>query len=174
MTKVRPADAADAVDDPGRHESEAQRDDRNLADLLQELRVAGLGVQVLFGFLLSLPFTTGFSRLHGSQRALYVASLLLAAFSIALLCAPVAYHRLIFRRHQKAQLIRTANVLALLGLATVACAIGAAVLLVVSVVDHGAVVPLIAGLTVVVFGGLWFLLPLVARGREDPDSVTIV
>jgi ABC-type Fe3+ transport system permease subunit len=165
MTKARRGDALESMDDPGRHESEAQRDDRNLTDLLQELRVAGLGVQVLFGFLLSLPFTTGFSHLHGSQRALYVASLLLAALSTALLCAPVAYHRLIFRRHQKGRLIRAANRLALLGLATVGCAISSAVLLVVSVVDHGAVVPVIAGLTVAVFAGLWFLLPLVARGQ---------
>src|ERR1700730_3461019 len=102
-----------------RDESEAERDDRNLADLLQELRVAGLGVQVLFGFLLSLRFTTGFSKLHGSQRALYVTSLLLSALAPAWLCAPVANHRLVFRQHQKGRLVRAANTLALLGLASV-------------------------------------------------------
>jgi len=102
-----------ADDDPGRDESEAQRDDRNLAELLQELRVAGLGVQVLFGFLLSLPFTVRFVKLTSWQRHLYVASLLLAALSTALLCGPVAYHRLVFRRHEKDRLLRAANVMAL-------------------------------------------------------------
>jgi Family of unknown function (DUF6328) len=97
---------------------EAQRDDRNLAEILQELRVAGLGVQVLFGFLLSLPFTTRFERLDHDQRGLYIASLLLAAASTALLLGPVAYHRLVFRRNHKERLVRAANVMAILGLAT--------------------------------------------------------
>ena len=77
-----------------RDETQAERDDRNLAELLQELRVAGLGVQVLFGFLLSLPFTTVFKQLDGSDRDLYLACLLLAAVATALLLGPVAYHRL--------------------------------------------------------------------------------
>ncbi len=83
-----------------RDESEAQRDDRNLAELLQELRVAGMGVQVLFGFLLSLPFTNRFGTLSPAQRDLYLASLVLAAVATALLLGPVAYHRLVFRRGQ--------------------------------------------------------------------------
>src|ERR1700735_3969030 len=99
-----------------RDESEAQRDDRNLAELLQELRVAGLGVQVLFGFLLSLPFTSRFEKLSHDQRQLYVTSLMLAAVSTALLLAPVAYHRLVFRRHQKERLVRAANIMAIGGL----------------------------------------------------------
>jgi hypothetical protein len=89
-----------------RDESEAQRDDRNLAELLQELRVARLGVQVLFGFLLSLPFTTKFSKLGQGQQDLYLASLVLAAAATALLLGPVAYHRMVFRRRQKEQLVR--------------------------------------------------------------------
>ena len=90
-----------------RDESEFERDDRNLAELLQELRVAGLGVQVLFGFLLSLPFTTRFAMLSPAQRQLYIASLMLAALSTALLLAPVAYHRLVFRRQRP--LVRAAS-----------------------------------------------------------------
>jgi hypothetical protein len=83
---IAPDEAAQARDDPGRQETEAERVDRNLAELLQELRVAGLGVQVLFGFLLSLPFSVRFVRLDHDQRGgLYVASLLLAALSTALL-----------------------------------------------------------------------------------------
>src|ERR1700733_2217873 len=98
-----------------RDESEAERLDRNLAELLQELRVAGLGVQVLFGFLLSIPFSTRFVKLSGNDRALYLATLLLATLATVLLLAPVAFHRLLFRRHQKGQLLRVGNVMAVLG-----------------------------------------------------------
>jgi MFS family permease len=150
----------EARDDPGRHETEEERSDRNLTDLLQELRVAGLGVQVLFGFLLSLPFTSRFSDLDGHRRALYVASLLLSALSTALLTAPVAYHRMVFRQHQKEQLLLTANVLVLLGLGSVGCAITAAVILVISVVDHGIAVEL--------NDGRGAAPPRVVFGSDDP------
>ena len=113
-----------------RDESEAERADRNLAELLQELRVAGLGVQVLFGFLLSLPFTNRFTRLSQGQRELYLATLVLAAVATALLLGPVAFHRLVFRRGQKERLVRAANVMAIAGLAAVGLAVSAAVLLV--------------------------------------------
>ena len=150
-----------------RDESEFQRDDRNLAELLQELRVAGLGVQVLFGFLLSLPFTMRFAMLSHAQRQLYIASLMLAALSTVLLLAPVAYHRLVFRRQQKEHLIRAANVMAICGLVTVALAISAAVLLVTGFVDHGRPAVLVTAFMVCLFGGLWFALPL-ARRRGRP------
>ena len=123
----------------GRHESEAQRIDRNLGELLQELRVAGLGVQVLFGFLLAMPFTDTFAALDPEQHRLYVTDLLLAALATALLSAPVAYHRIVFRHHQKHNLLRAANMMALAGLVAVAFAISGAVLLVVSVVYDGLV-----------------------------------
>src|SRR6201996_6652767 len=94
-----------------RDETQAQRDDRNLIELLQELRVAGLGVQVLFGFLLSLPFTNQFKQLDGRDRDLYLGCLILAAVATALLLAPVADHRLVFRQGEKERLVRTANVM---------------------------------------------------------------
>ena len=151
-----------------RDESGAKRADRNLAELLQELRVAGLGVQVLFGFLLSLPFTNRFTRLSGGQRDLYLTCLVLAAVATALLLGPVAYHRLVFRRHRKEQLVKDANVLAILGLAAVGLAVSAAVLLVVSFVDRGATVVLITVFVVCLFAGLWFVLPLVQRRTRFP------
>jgi uncharacterized membrane protein len=154
------------TDRPG--ETEAERDDRNLIELLQELRVAGLGVQVLFGFMLSLPFTTRFGQLSHAQRDLYLASLLLAAISTALLTGPVAYHRLVFRRHQKEVLVKDANVMALCGLAAVGLAISAAVLLVVSYVDKGLPAVIIAVFVVCVFAGLWFVLPLARRRSRFP------
>ena len=157
----RPAEA-----DPARPgETEAERDDRNLIELLQELRVAGLGVQVLFGFLLSIPFTAKFGNLSHAQHGLYVATLLLAAVSTALLLAPVAYHRLVFRQHRKGQLVKDANMLATLGLAAVGLAVSSAVLLVVSYVDRGASVVLITLFVVCLFAALWFVLPLARRSR---------
>ncbi len=147
-------------------ESEAERDDRNLAELLQELRISGLGVQVLFGFLLSLPFTARFARLSQAQHDLYLASLVLCSAATALLLGPVAYHRLVFRRRQKEPLVRAASVMATLGLATVGLAISAAVLLASSVVASGLPAWLITVFIVLLFGGLWFAFPLVRRHRE--------
>ncbi len=155
------------ADDPGRDETEEERDDRNLLELLQELRVGALGVQVLFGFLLSLPFfAVRFSRLSHFQRELYVANLLLAALATALFSGPVAYHRLVFRHHRKTRLVVVSNLMAIFGLATVALAITGSVLLAVSYVERGLIVPVIAVVTFVIFVSLWFVLPLIGRGRQ--------
>jgi MFS family permease len=146
-----------------REESEAERLDRNLGELLQELRVAGLGVQVLFGFLLSLPFTNRFSHLGPGQRNLYLATLVLAAVATALLLGPVAYHRLVFRQGQKERLVKTASAMAIGGLITVGLAVSAAVLLVTDYVSTGLTAGLITALVTGVFGLLWFALPLAHR-----------
>ena len=150
-------------------ETEAERDDRNLAELLQELRVAGLGIQVIFGFLLSIPFTNKFSALGPGQRTLYIVTLLLAVVATALLIGPVAYHRLIFRRHLKRHLVGAANVMAILGLATVGLTVSAAVLLVVSYVAHGAPAVIIGILVVCLFAGLWFVYPLTRHWDSRPE-----
>ena len=146
-----------------RDESEAERDDRNLAELLQELRVTGLGVQVLFGFLLSLPFTNRFTKLSQGQRDLYLATLVLAAVATALLLGPVAYHRLVFRRGQKERLVRAASVMAITGLATVGLAVSAAVLLVTGFVASPLPAALITAFVTCMFGALWFAFPLARR-----------
>ena len=153
-------------------ETEAERDDRNLIELLQELRVAGLGIQMIFGFLLALPFTSRFSALGTSQRALYVVTLLLAVVATALLVGPVAYHRLVFRRRLKRHLVRAANVMAILGLATVALTICAAVLLVVSYVARGLPAALIGVFVVCLFAGLWFVFTLTRRWGSSPEPPT--
>jgi Family of unknown function (DUF6328) len=164
----RDPESSPSPDNPGREETESEREDRNLLELLQELRVGALGVQVLFGFLLSLPFfAVRFGDLTSWQRELYVADLLLAALATALLSTPVAYHRLVFRRHRKGRLIRTANIAAIGGLASVSLAVSGSVLLAVSYIDRGAMVPLIAVLTLATFWFLWFVLPVL--GRRLPD-----
>src|SRR5258708_18457484 len=152
----------EAPPDP-RNESQAERGDRNLAELHQELRVAGLGVQVLFGFLLSLPFTTRFTQLSHGQRDLYLACLVLAAVATALLLGPVAYHRLVFRRGQKERLVRSAGVITILGLITVGLAVSASVLLVTSYVAGNLAGALITIVVFCVIAALWFAFPLARR-----------
>jgi hypothetical protein len=125
--------------------------------------VAGLGVQVLFGFLLSLPFTSRFTRLSHGQRDLYLATLVLSTLATALLLGPVAYHRLVFRRAQKEGLVRAASAMAIGGLVVVGLAVSAAVLLVTSFVASGATAVLITVFVVCVFGITWFAFPLARR-----------
>jgi uncharacterized membrane protein YedE/YeeE len=146
-----------------RQESGAQRADRNLGELIQELRVAGLGVQVLFGFLLSLPFSNKFTQLDGAQRDLYLTCLVLSAVATVLLMGPVAYHRLVFRRGLKEQLVRVANLQAIVGLTMVGGAVLSAVLLVswyVAGPVAGGIITAILGILTV---GLWFAIPLATR-----------
>jgi hypothetical protein len=174
---MKPAGGADEANDAGtaeeasraasdaRPESVAERDDRNLAELIQELRVVSLGVQVLFGFLLSLPFTVRFVALSGAQRDLYLASLVLSAVATVLLLGPVAYHRLVFRRGQKEPLVKYANLMAVLGLAAVGAAVLTAVLLVTSYVAGGVAAGLITALVACMLVTLWFALPLGRRGN---------
>lgn len=151
---------------PGRPgETPEQRDDRNLTDLLQELRVATLGVQVLFGFLLGLPFTARFSRLEAWQRWLYLGIVVTSSISIVLLVAPVAYHRLLFRRHQLGSLLRAANVMSVAGMVAVALAVSGAVLLVTSYVEPGAPAPVLTIVVAGLFASFWFWLPLARRGK---------
>ena len=145
----------------------AERNNRNLSDLLQELRVAGLGVQVLFGFLLSLPFTMRFGQLDVSERALYRVSLLSAALAIALLVSPVAYHRWVFRRHEKGRLLRYANTQAIVGLGMVALAVCVAVWMVLLFVGLNGPTGLLAALVTGCFLALWFVFPIADRIGAD-------
>jgi hypothetical protein len=149
-----------------RQESAAQRDDRNLSELIQELRVAGLGVQVLFGFLLSLPFTTRFSQLTSGQRGLYVTCVVLSTVATTLLIGPVAYHRLVFRRGRKENLVRFANQLAILGLVAVAGAVLTAVLLLIWFVAGAAAAAVITAVVGAALCTLWFAVPLISRRGE--------
>jgi predicted membrane channel-forming protein YqfA (hemolysin III family) len=146
-----------------RQETTAKRDDRNLGELIQELRVAGLGVQVLFGFLLSLPFTTRFGQLSGAQRDLYVTCLVFAAAAATLLIGPVAYHRLVFRRGMKELLVRFANNMAIFGLIAVGGAVLSAVLLVTWYVAGALAGSVITASVGVMMASLWFAVPLASR-----------
>jgi O-antigen/teichoic acid export membrane protein len=150
-------------DDPGRDETPEERADRNLSELLQELRVAGIGVQVLFGFLLSLPFTNRFRVLDADQRLLYTVTIVVAAAAIACLITPVAFHRMEFRRHEKDRVVSVSHAVSIVGLAAVALALTGSVALVMTMVHDGVVVPIIVAVVAGMFAGLWFVLPLATR-----------
>ena len=137
--------------------------DRNVDELLQETRVATAGVQFLFAFLLTLPFTQRFGDLTGLQRDLYVLTLLSTACSALVFIAPVAFHRVLFRQHEKEAVVAFADRALLVGLVLLLVGISSAVLLVLDVVlGRGWAV---AGCALVsVLGlGLWFALPAVRR-----------
>ena len=154
----------------GREETEKERADRNLSELLQELRVALPGVQVLFAFLLTVPFTQRFETLTEIQEGLYYGILLLAALSTALFIAPTAGHRILFRKQQKEYLVVAANRLALLGLAVLAVAMCGVIALISDVLYDGAVVWVATSAAALIFLSLWAVGPLLRLGDEDPPD----
>ena len=151
----------------GRHESEQERLDRNLHELLGELRVALPGVQVLFAFLLVVPFNTRFADLTPGQERLYLITLLSAGFASALLIAPTAQHRITFRMQQKDWIVRTGNRLTLAGLAFLAISMTGAIGLVIDVVFSASTAIVCAAVIGLLFAVLWYAMPAghVLRGR---------
>ncbi|HEU4897460.1 MAG TPA: DUF6328 family protein [Actinomycetota bacterium] len=147
-----------------RGENELQSVDRHFNELLQELRVAQTGVQILFAFLLGLAFTPRFPDLTGSQQGVYLVTLVMSAISAALLIAPVGYHRTVFRQRLRPQLVETGHRFAIAGLVLLLLALVGAVNLAASFV-LGARAALLAGALAGLFALLWFVIPLVARVR---------
>jgi hypothetical protein len=154
-----------------RNESEAQRIDRNYAELLQELRVAQTGVQILFAFLLSSAFQQRFDDIDAFQRTVYVATLLCAAMSALLLIAPVAAHRVLFRRHRKDELVSFTGHVAIGGLIFLLLAMLGAVLF---VIDWVTGLPLaLVSVAALAVTGVWFWWIRPARwlaGTEAADD----
>ena len=134
------------------HETEKHRWDRNFADLLQELRVAQTGVQILFAFLLTLPFSSVFPHVSALQRDLYVVALLAAAGAAAMLISPVAFHRALFRQGRKPELVRYAHRMVTGGLVFLLISMVSSIFL---IVDYLLSRPVAIGLGVL--AALWFL-----------------
>lgn len=155
----------------GGGESHSERVNRELIELLNELRVALPGVQVLFAFLLAVPFAQGFTTTTDFQRDLYFGTLLATAVSSALLIAPSAYHRMNFRERDKERMLLTSNALTIAGLVFLALAIVGAVVLIADYV-YGPAVPIVCGiLGAAMFAALWFVVPIVRRNPQDrPDA----
>jgi hypothetical protein len=147
----------------GPPEDPTARHHRQLIELLNELRVGLPGVQVLFAFLLTVPFTQRFARLDGIQRDVYFLAVLATAMATAFLIAPSSYHRLRWRQHDKAHMLETSNRLAIAGIAFLALAISAVVYVITSVVySRGVAAGVAAGMAGFVTW-LWFGLPLSRR-----------
>jgi hypothetical protein len=161
-----PAVPAQSGEDP------KQRVDRELLELLNELRVALPGVQVLFAFLLILPFNEGWQRINELERYVYFATLMVTAAATALLVAPSSYHRLRFRAGApaKERMLLTSNRLAIAGIGLVGLAIAGTVFLVTEVLFGLAAAIIVALLTLSWFGAFWYGLPLLHRRRDPGDD----
>jgi hypothetical protein len=146
-------------------ESRKERVDRELIELLNELRVALPGVQVLFAFLLSIPFANRFARVDDFQRDVYFVALLSAMLSSGLLIAPSAYHRLLFRQSEKERILMHANLLAIAGLTALAVSLLACILLVSDFLFGRTTAWVVTGLGGATISTLWYALPLRLRVR---------
>jgi hypothetical protein len=153
-------------EDPGSpEETEKQRVDRELIELLNELRVTLPGVQVLFAFLLIVPFSEGFASVSSAQRGWYFASFIATTSAAILLVAPATYHRIRFREGGKDRMLRTANNLAIAGMALLAVAIACAVFLVTDVLFSAWSASVVSAGLSAAMTWIWFGLPLVDRAR---------
>ncbi|GIF37410.1 DUF6328 family protein [Actinoplanes xinjiangensis] len=161
-----------AVDTHTSRETETQRWNRNFADLLQELRVAQTGVQILFAFLLTLPFSSGFPNVTAFQKDVYTVALISAAFATAMIISPVAFHRALFRQGRKPELVKYAHKMATGGLAFMLIAMTSSVLLITDyLLDWQWAIPLTA-ITGGWFLTYWVILPFAHRewGEDDEDE----
>lgn len=166
MATIVESDSAAGGDQGRPDEDHKKRVDRELIELLQELRVAIPGVQVLFAFLLTIPFAQGFPKVDDIERAAYLTSLLCAAVATALLIAPSAQHRLAFRKGEKENILLSSNRMAIAGLGLLAVAISAALFVIVSVV-LGTIEGVVATVGVALcFAWFWHVMPLVRKARS--------
>jgi len=165
-------------DDPGddlgwdgaRNETPTERLDRNWADLLQELRVIQTGVQLLTGFLLTIPFQSRFTDLTPFAQVVYLSTLSASVIATGLLIAPVSLHRILFRRHARRVTVATAHRLAQVGMVFLGIAIVGVVLLNFDVVAGLTAGIIAAAATVVLLAGLWIALPVSIRIQDDKQD----
>jgi cation transport ATPase len=155
-----PAEEADRSDE------EQERLNRQLTELLNELRVAMPGVQVLFAFLLAVPFQQRFAEVTAFQRDVYLVTLLAATVATAFLIAPSAYHRIAFQQHEKERIIRMGTRWFVCGLVALAVAMSCAVLLVTDVLFQTTTVVIVVASVVALFGWLWFGIGLRRRAKR--------
>jgi hypothetical protein len=154
-------------DGGGRNETPLERLDRNLQEMLSELRVVVTGVQVLFAFLLVVPFNVGFVHIGPYERRVYFVTLVLAALAAVCMLAPPVHHRILFRCDDKRHIVFTANRLMLTGLGFLALAMCGSLLLVATKLfgaTTGAIATALAALPFVV---IWFVLPLRRKAKLD-------
>ena len=150
-------------------EDPKERLDRELIELLNELRVALPGVQVLFAFLLTVPFTDRFTKLSAPQRDVYFAAFLCTAVSSVCLMAPTAYHRIRFRQADKEHMLKVSNILAIAGIGFLAFAVSLVIFVVTDLLFHGAAAGIATGIVAAALIVIWFGLPISRRIADDDD-----
>jgi cation transport ATPase len=155
---------------PERDESELERLDRNTVELLNELRVASTGIQVLFAFLLVVPFNAGFSKLTSFDRYCYFVTLLCLAVAATLLIAPSMHHRLLFRQKEKDYLVTVGTRLAIVAGIFLTAGMTGILVLISNFVFGGVTAAVVGVLTAIVVSVLWFGMPLVRRRRIPPRT----
>ena len=175
MAPCPPVDQKSVSEQPAaassqREETEAEKLDRNTIELLNELRVVATGIQVMFGFLLIVPFNNAFRRVSSFERTDYFVTLLCVAISAVLLMSPSIHHRILFRHHEKPFLVRVANRLAIAAMVFLAFSFTGILLLVSDVVVGGLAPLLVGGAAALTISGLWFGLPLLRREHESPRA----
>jgi hypothetical protein len=149
--------------DNGRHETELERSDRNLVELLQEVRVVQTGVQILFGFLLTIAFQPKFEKLSSFEKAVYLGTLVAAATTLIMLTAPSSWHRLLFRQGDKEHLVEIANRFTVLGLASMGLTMVGVVMLLSDIAFPTWLTVLVTSVAVIACSVLWYVLPLARR-----------
>jgi Na+/melibiose symporter-like transporter len=147
-------------------ETHEERVNRELIELLNELRVALPGVQVLFAFLLAVPFSQRFEQTTDLQRDTYMVALLSTLAGSVFLIAPSAYHRIRFRDGDKEALLRISNVFAIVGMFFLAVGMTSVVFLVTDMIFKGPVTTLVTSLTAALFALVWFVLPLARKSQS--------
>ncbi len=153
-----------------RHESDKKRWDRNFNDILQELRVAQTGVQILFAFLLTLPFSSGFPKSSALQKDVYVVALVTAAFAAAMIISPVAFHRALFRQGRKPELVRFAHRMLTGGLAFTLVSMISSVLLITDYLLHLTWAIVLTSITGAWFLTFWAAIPWFRHTWIDEDE----
>jgi amino acid transporter len=168
MSESRSGGVAPSSDPAGGDDEQPEeRQNRELIELLNELRVALPGVQVLFAFLLTVPFSNRFLALTGSQRAIYFATFVGTTIATGLFMAPTAYHRIRFRQGDKERMLRTSNRFAIAGIAFLALSVTLAVVLTTDLM-FGLGTATLVGLGVLLFlVWVWFAIPLARRLRDE-------
>ncbi|MBY8339520.1 DUF6328 family protein [Streptomyces spinosirectus] len=149
----------------GRHETEEERADRKWGELIQEVRVAQTGVQILFGFLLTVVFQQKYNSLEDTDKTIYIVTVVLGAAATGALIGPVSLHRLVSGRRVKAQAVEWASRLTFVGLALLFATMACALLLVLRVATHNEAVPWIVAGVVLWYALCWYVIPLWTRHR---------
>jgi MFS family permease len=164
---MSPASGDSDGDDPTRNETEHERLDRNWNELLQELRVTQTGIQILTGFLLTLPFQQRFVELDEFQRNVFLVTVSLSAAATGMIIAPVSFHRVVFRKQEKPLLVRASDIFARAGLILLALAVSCVALLIFDVVVGRLAGFLASSSLLALFVLCWFIAPLaLMRARE--------